>query len=296
MTARPLTLRVLLCAVLLLPLRAYTQSGATGAISGVVADANGNPISNAQIEITAATSETATRTVFSDASGNFMAPSLHVGDYEVVVKAGGLSTSKYSGVTVRLTETTRLNPSLAAASGLKSEAITGGAEQVEELVLIIAPPVVAVETSTSATGRTLQAGIIRNLPLATQNFHQLLTLSAGVMSELNASAQLGRGDVGIHVNGQRQDNNNYLLDGISVTDLRNSELFNTPLPSPDAVQEFKVQTSLYDATEGRNGGGIINAVLKTGTTRWHGAAFEFFRNDVPTPTNTFKKGRDSHAR
>ena len=92
--------------------------------------------------------------------------------------------------------------------------------------------------------------------------------------------QLGRGDIGINVNGQRDDNNNYLIDGISVTDLRNSELFNTPLPSPDAVQEFKVQTSLYDATEGRNGGGNINAVLKSGSSRWHGSAFEFFRNDV----------------
>jgi len=62
---------------------------------------------------------------------------------------------------------------------------------------------------------------------------------------LSAPAPLGRGDVGIDVNGQRQDNNNYLLDGISVTDLRNSELFNTPSPSPDAVQECKVPTSVY---------------------------------------------------
>ena len=100
---------------------------------------------------------------------------------------------------------------------------------------------------------------------------------------------VGRGDVGINVNGQRQDNNNYLLDGISVTDLRNSELFNTPLPSPDAVQEFKVQTSLYDATEGRNGGGNINAVLKSGTSRWHGSAFEFFRNDVFNANEFFQE-------
>ena len=131
--------------------------------------------------------------------------------------------------------------------------------------------------------------MIGALPLATQNFHQLLTLSAGATSDLNASAQLGRGDVGINVNGQRQDNNNYLLDGISVTDLRNSELFNTPLPSPDAVQEFKVQTSLYDATEGRNGGGNINAVLKSGTSHWHGSAFEFFRNDVLNANEYFQE-------
>jgi len=149
-----------------------------------------------------------------------------------------------------------------------------------ETVMVVTAPVVTVETSSPATGRSVEADVIGKLPLATQNFHQLLTLSTGAISDLNASAQLGRGDVGIDVNGQRQDNNNYLLDGISVTDLRNSELFNTPLPSPDAVQEFKVQTSLYDATEGRNGGGNINAVLKSGTSHWHGSASEFFRNDV----------------
>ena len=106
--------------------------------------------------------------------------------------------------------------------------------------------------------------------------------------KLAPSAQLGRGDVGINVNGQRENNNNYLLDGVSVTDLRNSELFHTPLPSPEALQEFKVQTSLYDATEGRNGGGNIDAVLKGGS-RWHGSAYEFFRNDIFNANEYFEK-------
>ena len=293
MTGRILTLLLLFC-VVILPFSADAQGGATGAISGNVVDSKGISVSNAQIEITAAGSGTAVRTVFSDASGNFTAPSLPVGDYDVVVKAAGFSTSKYNSVTVRLTETTRLNPSLGASNGEKTEATTG-TEQVEEVVMVATPPVVEVETSNPATGRTVEANVIRALPLATQNFHQLLTLSAGAISDLSASAQLGRGDVGIHVNGQRQDNNNYLLDGISVTDLRNSELFNTPLPSPDAVQEFKVQTSLYDATEGRNGGSNINAVLKSGTSRWHGSAFEFFRNDVLNANEYFQK-RDGQPR
>jgi len=262
----------------MIPFTASAQSGATGAIAGVVVDSKGAPVSGAQIHITAV-GTTPIREVFSDASGNFTVPSLPVGAYDVVVKASGFSTSKYSGVTVRLTETTRLNPSLVAAGGEQTEAATGTGHA-DDVVMVATPPVVTVETGNPATGRTVEADVIGTLPLATQNFHQLLTLSTGAISELNASAQLGRGDVGIDVNGQREDNNNYLLDGISVTDLRNSELFNTPLPSPDAVQEFKVQTSLYDATEGRNGGGNINAVLKSGTSHWHGSAFEFFRNDV----------------
>jgi len=270
----------------MIPFTASAQSGATGAIAGVVVDSKGAPVSGAQIHITAV-GTTPIREVFSDASGNFTVPSLPVGAYDVVVKASGFSTSKYSGVTVRLTETTRLNPSLVAAGGEQTEAATGTGHA-DDVVMVATPPVVTVETGNPATGRTVEADVIGTLPLATQNFHQLLTLSTGAISELNASAQLGRGDVGIDVNGQREDNNNYLLDGISVTDLRNSELFNTPLPSPDAVQEFKVQTSLYDATEGRNGGGNINAVLKSGTSHWHGSAFEFFRNDVLNANEYFQ--------
>src|SRR6266853_538549 len=101
----------------------------------------------------------------------------------------------------------------------------------------------------------------RELPLATQNYQQLLSLSAGTQSELNASAQLGRGNVRIIVNGQREDNNNYLIEGISATDYNVAQATYVPLPNPDVIQEFKVQTSLYDASQGRNGGGNVNAIL-----------------------------------
>jgi Carboxypeptidase regulatory-like domain len=293
MTRKKLALVFSVMLALSIPFGLYAQSGATGAIGGSVADVKGIPVANAQVEIVAG-SGAVVRTVFSDVDGNFTAASLPVGVYDVVVKAPGLSTSKYSDVAVRLTETTRLNPSLVALQS-QSSARTPAAGDADKIMVVTEPPVVAVETSSPATGRTVEANLIGSLPLATQNFHQLLTLSSGASSDLNASAQLGRGDVGIDVNGQRDDNNNYLLDGISVTDLRNSQLFNTPLPSPDAVQEFKVQTSLYDATEGQNGGGNINAVLKHGTSRWHGSAFEFFRNDVFN-ANEYFQNRDGQPR
>jgi hypothetical protein len=288
MARRNLTLLLSLMAVLVVPFSIQAQSGSTGAIAGAVVDDKGHAISRAQVEIAPAGSGSAVRTVFSDTTGNFTSPSLPVGAYNIVVKASGFSTSKYSDVSVRVTETTRFNPSLVALQS-QTPGETAAAEQQEKVMVVTAPPVVAVETSSPATGRTVEAAVIASLPLATQNFHQLLTLSTGAISDLNASAQLGRGDVGIDVNGQRQDNNNYLLDGISVTDLRNSELFNTPLPSRDAVQEFKVQTSLYDATEGRNGGGNINAVIKSGSSRWHGSVFEFFRNDMFNANEYFQK-------
>ncbi|MGA3093183.1 MAG: carboxypeptidase-like regulatory domain-containing protein [Terriglobales bacterium] len=274
---------------------AFGQSGSTGAIAGAVLDTKGAPITHAQVEIWTAGGLTALRTVFADGSGNFTVASLPVDVYDVVVSATGFSTSKYDNVSVRLTETTRLNPCLNNAESAAPSESAATAQQMETVIVVTAPPVIAVETSSPATGRTVEPNLIRSLPLATQNFHQLLSLSAGALSGLNASSELGRGDVGINVNGQREDNNNYLLDGISVTDIRNSELFNTPLPSPDAVQEFKVQTSLYDATQGRNGGGNIDAVLKSGTSNWHGSAFEFFRNDVLN-ANEFFQNREGQPR
>jgi hypothetical protein len=84
--------------------------------------------------------------------------------------------------------------------------------------------------------------------------------------------------VRIDVNGGREDNNNYLIEGVSASDYSFGELTYTPVPNPDDIQEFKVGTSLYDATQGRNGGGNINAILKSGSSSFHGDLWEYFRN------------------
>ncbi len=207
--------------ILVFPLNIHAQSATTGALAGSVADAKGAPVSNAQIEIALSGGGSTMRTVVSDAGGNFIAASLPVGIYDILVKASGFSTGKYSDVAVRLTETTRFNPSLVALQSQFAEGVPAPPDQTDRVMVISAPPVVVVETSSPTTGRSVEADVIGKLPLATQNFHQLLSLSPGADSKLNASAELGRGTVGINVNGQRQDNNNYLVDGISVTDLRN---------------------------------------------------------------------------
>jgi TonB-dependent Receptor Plug Domain len=162
--------------------------------------------------------------------------------------------------------------------------VTGVSETVE-----VQSQVATVETTAATTGESLGSTTITTLPLATRNFQQLLTLSPGASSDLNNASQLGRGQVFIHVNGGREDNNNYLIDGISVADYAFGELTYTPLPNPDAIQEFKVSTSLYDASQGRNGGGNINATLKSGTGSFHGDAWEYFRNTALDATDFFLK-------
>ncbi|MGI9073506.1 MAG: carboxypeptidase regulatory-like domain-containing protein [Bryobacteraceae bacterium] len=254
---------VLLAVSLLVPSLALAQGGATGAITGTVQDQSSAVIPKAQVQISGVAGTL--RDLVTDASGGFTAPLLPVGTYTITITAPGFAETRLSSVEVRVTETTRLTATL------RPRAL---ATQVD-----VQAQIANIETTTAVTGQSLTSRTIETLPLATQNFQQLLTLSAGSGSNLNASASLGRGDTRIEVNGQREDNNNYQIEGITASDYNVAELTNTPLPSPDVVQEFKVQTSLYDATQGRNGGGNINAVLKSGTNQVHGDVFEFFRND-----------------
>jgi hypothetical protein len=244
---------------------AFGQGGATGAISGVVQDTSGGSVAGADVQIIDARTEVLVRKLPTGSDGSFVATLLPPGTYTVVVNKSGFSEVKAEGIEVRITETTRVSLTM------KPGSVT---EKVE-----ISAQVTTVETTNATTGQSLGTETVRELPLATQNFQQLLTLSSGAQSELNNSTQLGRGDVRMIVNGQREDNNNYLIEGISATDYNVAELTNTPLPNADVIQEFKVQTSLYDASQGRNGGGNINAVLKSGTRQFHGDVYEFFRND-----------------
>jgi hypothetical protein len=246
--------------------QAFAQGGATGAITGTIQDPSGAVVANADVRITNQETGVLERSVTSGPDGSFTAPLLPAGEYTVSVHGAGFAESTFHDIVVRVTETTRL------IAKLKTQAVQ---QQVE-----VQAEVQQVNTTDATTGQAIESSTIKNLPLATQNFQQLLTLSSGAQGELNAASQLGRGNVRIEVNGQREDNNNYQIEGISATDYNVAELTTTPLPNPAVIQEFKVQTSLYDATQGRNGGGNINAILKTGTNAFHGEAYEFFRNTV----------------
>src|SRR5438132_635366 len=256
----------LVMAGILMSTRAYAQGGATGAISGVVVDTSGGSVAEAEVQIIDTRTESLARKISTNADGSFVVPLLPPGTYIVVVNKSGFAEAKASGIEVRVTETTKVTMTL------KPGAVS---EKVE-----ISAQITSVETTNATTGQSLGTETVRELPLATQNYQQLLTLSTGAQSELNASAQLGRGNVRVIVNGQREDNNNYLIEGISATDYNVAQGTNIPLPNPDVIGEFKVQTSLYDASQGRNGGGNVNAILKSGTKTFHGDVYEFFRNDV----------------
>src|SRR5205085_12629619 len=182
--------------------QAFAQGGATGAITGTVQDPSGAVVSNADVRIVNEDTGAVARVLKTDANGFFTVPLLPVGSYTVIVGNAGFQEGKFTGIAVRITETTRMSARLVPLRVLEKVEVQAEIQQ--------------VETTSPTTGQALEANTIRELPLATQNFQQLLTLSSGAQSDLNSSTQLGRGNVRILVNGQREDNNNYLIEGITA--------------------------------------------------------------------------------
>jgi hypothetical protein len=136
---------------------------------------------------------------------------------------------------------------------------------------------------------------IADLPLTSRNYTNLLGLSAGSNAGVYDAANLGKGSQDIAVNGGSTSQNNYQMDGVSADDPSSggssTDLgFNAGIPivNPDAIQEFKIQTSLFDAGYGRKPGANVNVVTKTGTNEFHGSAFEFFRNTVLNANDFFR--------
>jgi Carboxypeptidase regulatory-like domain len=258
---------------ILLPAGLWAQAGATGAITGAVLDQKGGAISGATIVVTNMATGQKEREVVTTSAGTFNVPSLSPGTYSLEITATGFSRFVRDRVFVQVTETTAVNVSLSVG-------------QVTETVTVhdITTP---VELTSATTGETIGAETASTLPLSTRNFLTLLTLSAGANTELFDSAALGRGQVTINVNGQRPTNNNFQLEGVNANDVNLPILDNVPLPNPDTIQEFKTQTSLYDASSGRNGGGNVQVNLKSGTAHFHGDAYEFFRNNVLNANDFF---------
>lgn len=138
-------------------------------------------------------------------------------------------------------------------------------------------------------GRVVDSRSVSQLPLATRNYSQMLGLSPGTVTYLPDNTAVGRNNQTISVNGARATQNNVQINGVDVNTLASSAAVTLATPGPETIQEFKVLTSLYDATLGRSGGGNIQTVTKSGSNNFHGAAFEYFRNGALNANNPFLK-------
>ncbi|MGB8731162.1 MAG: TonB-dependent receptor plug domain-containing protein, partial [Candidatus Sulfotelmatobacter sp.] len=144
-----------------------------------------------------------------------------------------------------------------------------------------------VQTDSPAQGTVIEQQQIRQLPLPTRNFQQLLTLTPGTSGPIQNSSELGRGAAPIYVNGNRSTSNSVIINGTDANSIGTGSTPNLAVPATDSLQEFIVQTSQYDASQGRVAGGVVAAVTKSGTNALHGNLYEFFRNTSLNANNYF---------
>jgi len=206
-------------------------------------------------------------------TGSFNITHLPAGRYTVTVKNTGFQTYVAKDVILNVAETHTLDVGLKA--GKVSETIEVTAENTP------------IQTTTAEQSGTVTGNQVRELSLNNRNFEQLVTLQPGVVSQLGDEPQFGMSSgTTISVNGSRSTANNWTVDGADVNDSgSNDTLLNTP--SIDAIQEFTLERSNYDASFGRSGGGQIVVATKSGTNQFHGSAYEFNRNNYYN-ANTFE--------
>jgi outer membrane receptor protein involved in Fe transport len=270
---------------LLLAIAAMAFGQTTGTITGTVTDASGALVPGAHV---AAKSEAGgePRETTTSGAGTYAFPFLVPGEYEIEVTHTGFSTVARK-VTLAVTERIAVDAVLQPS---------GTSERIE--VSDTGAPM--LQTESSATGRVVEGTAIRQLPLSSRNFTRLLSLSTGTSAALNDAGALGRGTQLISSSGARTTSNAITIDGVDAMNIHTNSASDNGVgsngiltPSPEAIAEFKVQTSLYDAQSGRSGGANIVLVTRSGTNEFHGSAFEFFRNRDLNANSFFFKSTGS---
>lgn len=245
--------------------------GAAGTIVGRALDPSGASIVKASVTVrNLGTNETRAATTGVD--GQYSVPLLPPGTYEVTVTAPGFSKSETQNITLLVDQTVRVDARMAVGQSTEVVEVTSAA------------PV--VQTDSSSLGGVIDQRNVSTLPLNQRNFVSFTYLVPGVQIPAEGSIDSTQG-LALSVNGSRETANNFLIDGIDDNDLVINQY--SAIPSLDAVEEFKVQSGNYTAEFGRSGGAQINVVLKSGTNKFHGTAFEFFRNRKMDARNYFDR-------
>jgi len=266
---------LLACALLSLlfgSLGLVAQESAT--LTGTVTDPTGATVANAEVEVVNAERGIDRKTT-TNADGEWSVPALPPGSYDLRITAGGFAKYAAQGVVLRVAQKARVDVSMQVGAATTQVTVEGSA-------------VAQVETQSSDLTGTVTGKEITGLQLNGRNFTQLVTLVPGVSNQTGQDeGTVGvAGNVGYSVNGGRLEYNNWELDGGDNMDNGSNSTLNV-YPSLDAIAEFKVLTSNYGAQYGRNGSGTIEVETKSGTSAFHGDAYEFLRNDAFNARNYF---------
>jgi len=257
---------------LLLSFAQAAAQSTSARIVGAVADAGGQALPNVTVKVTSVETN-AVRVATTDGEGNYSVPNLPIGSYEVAVEAGGFKRFVQRPVRLTVDQTARVDVRLEVGQVSESVTVEGSAP--------------LIESERSGIGQIVENQTIVQLPLNGRNFIRLGSLIPGTTEGApgNSNNRDRQGGVALTANGQRAEYNNFLLDGVDNNSTLNGVA--TIVPSVDALQEFKVQTSNYSAELGRAAGAVVNIAIKQGTNDVHGSLYEFLRNDVFDARNPF---------
>lgn len=248
---------------------------AFGSISGTVADSTGALIPAATIKATQ-TQTGATTVVTTNSPGAYVFPSLPPAQYSISAAASGFQSYLQNGVILLANQSESVN--IVLKLGQTSEVVTVAADAVQ------------VDTTTGTLSSVINKQSVNELPLNGRNAAALTTLVSGIITAPSDGTDKGvtktfPAAVPISANGSRSDQTNYMLDG--GNNLDEYTMANGPFPFPDALQEFSVQTSNYNAEFGQSAGAVVNIVTKSGGNKYHGDLFEFVRNGMFNARNYF---------
>ena len=276
--------RRLLCLLLTLTFfacLAVAQSGTVGTLTGVVRDPNGANLPGASVVVKNLATG-ATRTAISNEDGHWALPGLPVGAYEVSYEITGFKRLVRDRIEVEASVPRTLEDKLEVGE-------IGAVINVTEGAALITP-------ETSAVARQLSSEQLVEVPTSTRSFTQLLSTEAGVNTELSPVLTNGNGNQSPSVNGTRTTSTSLFFNGVDATNITTNEgsLSDNIAPAPETLQEVKLQTSLYDASTGRSGGGNFQLVTKTGANRFNGNVYYYLQNEKLNANDYFfnKEGID----
>ncbi len=251
----------------------------TATVLGAIRDTNGAIIPNATVKLrnTATGIEASTS---SDGEGNYQFLNVKIGPYQVTAEAQGFARGNAENVQVTVNARQRVDFALKTGAVTETVTVTATSNQ--------------LETESSDRGQVISKEQIVNLPLNGRAYADLALLSPGVRRSALATLENGARDASFNVNGLRSSLNNFIVDGVDNNSYGTSNQgFSNQVvqASPDAVQEFKVQTNNFSAEFGRAGGAVINAAIRSGTNEFHGTVYEYLRNTSLNAVGFFKPTR-----
>ena len=258
----------------LLASSAWGQS--TASLSGTVTDPTGAVVTNAQVTVHSLATG-ADRAIATDSAGLYVVPSLQPGDYKVSVTAAGFSTDTVEKVTLDVDQKVTIDLKLSLAA-------TGETVQVETTAA-------QIESQTMTVGQVIDRNTVQELPLNGRHFLDLTVLTpGGVVADTAGnltSASRGLGANSFITAGNREDSVNFQINGINLNDIDQNQI--TFQPSISTTSEFKIDNSTFSAEYGRSDGSIVTVATRSGTNKFHGEVFDYFRNEALDGRNYFNR-------